>query len=66
MNSHGICAVQEAQRMAMIGNETHQDKDRSAEGSGCREAEPPSLAGYIVYGVTVIGFLIMCVLAALR
>jgi hypothetical protein len=66
MNLHGASAVQEAQRLAMIADETHRQKERSAEGACNHEGEPPTLAGYILYGVTVLGFLAMCVLGALR
>lgn len=65
MNLHGASAAQEAQRLAMIANGIHRDKVRSAERVCCPEAEPPTLAAHIVYGVTVVGFLVMCVLAAL-
>ena len=66
MNFHGASAVQQAQQEVIISDERHREKLRSTEGSRSREPESPTLAGYIVYVVTVVGFLIMCVSAALR
>lgn len=66
MNLHGASAVHQARQLAAIALEMHRDKERCVEGVGIHETESPTLAGYIVYVVTVLGFMIACVLAALR
>lgn len=66
MNFHGTSAVQQAQRLAMIADKDNRANERSTGGQSNREAEPPTLAGYIVYVVSVAGFVIMCLLAAFR
>ena len=58
--------VHQAHRLMMIAEENRQDGEGSAEGPSKPGAGSPTLAGYIVYVVTVIGFLTMCVLGALR
>jgi len=50
----------------MIIDGEHQAEEQSSEESRNGEKESPTLAGYIVYVTTVLGFLTMCVLSALR
>jgi hypothetical protein len=66
MNFHGASAVHHAQGLAMIAHENHRAKERRVDGPSDHDPESPTLAGYIVYVVTVMGFVIMCVLCGLR
>jgi hypothetical protein len=63
---HGNSAVQQAHALAMIIDDNHRAKEESSEEPCSRETESPTRAGYIVYVITVLGFLAMCVSAALR
>lgn len=57
--------MQQAHALAMI-IEDHRTKEERSEEPCSREMESPTRAGYIVYVITVLGFLAMCVSAALR
>jgi hypothetical protein len=52
--------------LTMIIDGEHQAKEQSSQESRNGEKESPTLAGYIVYVTTALGFLTMCVLSALR
>lgn len=65
MRFHGTSAVQQAHAPAMI-IEDHRTKQESSEEPCSRETESPTRAGYIVYVITALVFLAMCVSAALR
>lgn len=65
MRFHGTSAVQQAHALAMSIDDNQRAKEESPEGPCGHETEPPTLAGYIVYVITVLGFLSMCVWGAL-
>jgi len=60
---HGALAVQQAHRLATIAHK-HRRHERSTGDDSSYVAEPPSLAYYVVYFASAVGFLIMCVVAA--
>jgi hypothetical protein len=66
VHSYGNSAVQQAQTLTMTLDDNHRAKQQSSEEARSREEESPTLAGYIVYVTTVLGFLTMCVLSAFR
>ncbi len=66
MNFYEVSALHQARRLAMVADAQPRVKERSAETPFCPELDSPTLAGYIVYVVTVIGFVMMCVLCAVR
>ncbi len=66
VHTYGNSAAQQAQTLTMTSDPNHRAKERSSEETRSREKESPTLAGYIVYVTTVLGFVTMCVLSALR
>jgi hypothetical protein len=66
MQLYGNAAVPRVHALAMNIDSNDRDKEEGSEEPPSHEAEPPSLAGYIVYVITVLGFLTMCVSGALR
>ena len=66
MRFHGNSAAQQAHALAMIIDDNHRAKEESSEEPRSHETGDPTLTGYIVYFITVVGFLAMCVSAALR
>jgi hypothetical protein len=52
--------------LAMTNDDNHRTEGEDPEEPPSPDVEPPSLAGYIVYVITVLGFLTMCVSGALR
>lgn len=59
-------AVAKAHARALTMDDIHAVKQESSEEHCNLTLESPTLAGYIVYVITVLGFLTMCVLSALR
>jgi len=66
MQLYGNAAVSQVHAPAMTIDNNDQTKEEGCEEPPSHEAERPSLAGYIVYVITVLGFLTMCVSGALR
>lgn len=66
MAFHGNSAAQRAHALAMTNHDHHRDGEESTEELFGHEPESPSLAGYIVYIIAVLGFMTMCVSNALH
>ena len=66
MHVYGDSAARHADMPAMIIDDNPRDKEQSSEEPCSDKTQSPSLAGYIVYVITLLGFLTMCVSVALR
>jgi hypothetical protein len=66
MQVYGNAAVPQVHALAMNINNDERVKEEGFQEPPSHEPEQPSLAGYIVYVITVLGFLTMCVSGALR
>jgi hypothetical protein len=66
MRFHGTSAAQQAHALAMIIDDNHRSKEEVSDGPSGHRTESPTLAGYIVYVITVFGFGAMCALSAWR
>lgn len=66
MQSYGNSPVAQAHALPITIHDNHAVKPENSE-VGCNlKLESPTLAGYIVYVITVLGFLTMCVSSAFR
>lgn len=66
MQLHGNSAVAQAHTRAITRDDNHAVKQECFEDHCNLKLESPTLAGYIVYVITVLGFLTMCVSSAFR
>ncbi len=66
MQFYRSSAARQAARLAITIDKTRSTDVYPSEEPHRLEIESPTLAGYIVYVVTVLGFLTMCVSGALR